>query len=850
MSKQVKRLFDQFDPTNYQLNLSLDKTKMTFSGIVTISGKKKDRPSQRLTFHQKDLNISKATISYKGKKGVEEKTVDRINTQKSYDEVRLHTKELLYPGEYIVTLEFSGVITKPMHGLYPCYFQDKGKEKIILATQFESHHAREVFPCIDEPEAKATFDMTLTGPKGEAVIANTPIKSQKQAGTNTITTFETTPKMSSYLLAFVVGDLKYKEAKTKAGVKVRAYATPDKVDFTDFGLDVAVKCLDFYNDYFGQPYPLAKSDMVALPDFASGAMENWGCVTYREQCMLVDPANTSVGTKQYVAMVVAHELAHQWFGNLVTMRWWTDLWLNEGFASWVEYLAVDYIFPEWQMWTQFTAEEQQIAFRLDALDNTHPIEVPINHPDEIRSIFDTISYSKGSSVIHMLEHYLGRDVFRDGLRHYLKKHAYGNTDTVDLWEALEQISKKPVKNFMHAWTSQSGFPIVSANISLRSVGVSQSRFIVSGAKSTETWPIPLLTNEEVLSDILFDKKTALYKTQNSTKLLINSGRSGFYRTVYNSEHLQNLTQMISTGEVDVLDRLGLLSDVFEAAKAGNGSTLDALKLLSSYQEEDNAAVWDVISAQVAELRGVMDEEDLREAMKPYIRSLVNRQLERLGWDKKPDEPYFDTLLRPTILGMAAVAEEPSVVNGALARFKEMKKPDDIQPDLRGVIYTTVARNGGKTEFDKLLKIHNSSTNSEERTTIAAALTSFKQADLVDSSLKLINSDTVRLQDVSYWLLYSFMNRHAKDKTWSWMKTNWKWLSDNLGNDLSFPRFPVYAARSYSDKTFLKDYSAFFKKVSVPALERAIKQGDEIIHWHIDWKTRDYKEVLDYFKLNQ
>lgn len=850
MSKQVKRLFDQFDPKTYQLNLVLDKSKMAFSGIVTISGKKKDRPSQRLTFHQKDLNISKATISYKGKKGVEEKTVDRINTQKSYDEVRLHTKELLFPGEYIVTLEFSGVITKPMHGLYPCYFQDKGKEKIILATQFESHHAREVFPCIDEPEAKATFDMTLTGPKGEAVIANTPIKSQKQVGTNTITTFETTPKMSSYLLAFVVGDLKYKEAKTKAGVKVRAYATPDKVDFTDFGLDVAVKCLDFYNDYFGQPYPLAKSDMIALPDFASGAMENWGCVTYREQCMLVDPANTSVGTKQYVAMVVAHELAHQWFGNLVTMRWWTDLWLNEGFASWVEYLAVDYIFPEWQMWTQFTAEEQQIAFRLDALDNTHPIEVPINHPDEIRSIFDTISYSKGSSVIHMLEHYLGRDVFRDGLRHYLKKHAYGNTDTVDLWEALEQISKKPVKDFMHAWTSQPGFPIVSANISLRSVGVSQSRFIVSGVKSNETWPIPMLTNEEVLSDILFDKKTALYKTRNSTKLLINSGRSGFYRTVYNSEHLQNLTQMINTGEVDVLDRLGLLSDVFEAAKAGNGSTLDALKLLSSYQEEDNAAVWDVISAQVAELRGVMDEEDLREAMKPYIRSLVNRQLERLGWDKKPDEAYFDTLLRPTILGMAAVAEEPSVVNGALTRFKEMKKPDDIQPDLRGVIYTTVARNGGKTEFDKLLKIHNASTNSEERTTIAAALTSFKQADLVERSLKLIDSESVRLQDVSYWLLYSFMNRYAKDKTWSWMKANWKWLSDNLGNDLSFPRFPVYAARSYSDKAFLKDYSAFFKKVSVPALERAIKQGDEIIHWHIDWKTRDYKEVLEYFKLNQ
>src|SRR5690606_38031872 len=248
-------------------------------------------------------------------------------------------------------------------------------------------HAREVFPCIDEPEAKATFDLKITAPKDEVVLANTPIKNTQTKGNSQIVSFETTPVMSSYLLAFVIGNLKYKQAKTKNGTVVRAFATPDKVDQVDFSLDVAVKCLEFYNEYFAIPYPLEKCDMVALPDFASGAMENWGCITYREQCMLVDQENTSLPVKEYVAMVVCHELAHQWFGNLVTMRWWTDLWLNEGFASWIEYLAVDHIFPQWNMWTQYIADEQQVALKLDALDNTHAIEIPVKHPDEIRTIF-------------------------------------------------------------------------------------------------------------------------------------------------------------------------------------------------------------------------------------------------------------------------------------------------------------------------------------------------------------------------------------------------------------------------------------------------------------------------------
>jgi puromycin-sensitive aminopeptidase len=329
--------------------------------------------------------------------------------------------------------------------------------------------------------------------------------------------------MSTYLLAFVYGQLEFLEKNTKDDVAVRTYATPDNVEHTKFALDVAVKCLEFFNDYFGIDYPLEKCDLIALPDFASGAMENWGCITFREHALLVDPKNTSLATKQYVAMVVAHELAHQWFGNLVTMRWWTDLWLNEGFASWIEYLAIDHIFPEWKMWTQFVIDEQQQALKLDALENTHPIEVPVSHPDEIRSIFDAISYSKGASTIHMLHSYVGADDFQTGLRYYLKKHTYGNTDTEDLWDAMEEASEKPVKNFMRAWTTKPGFPLVRVNVENDHLTATQERFYTNplhGESDTTLWPVALQANQANIPD-LFEEQSAKYKISDVHKIKLN-----------------------------------------------------------------------------------------------------------------------------------------------------------------------------------------------------------------------------------------------------------------------------------------------------------------------------------------
>lgn len=848
-SRNVKRLFADFKPKHYILDIIPDREKKKFTGMVIISGQKTGRPSQRLSFHQSGLKITGAHVVRHDKKGDQEMKIDRINTHDAYDEVRLHSNEMLYPGSYTVRLEFNGKITKPMNGMYPCFFEEDGVQKQLIATQFESHHAREVFPCIDEPEAKATFDLILTTPAGETVLANTPIKAQTTKANLTITEFVTTPHMSTYLLAFAYGEMGYKEASTKSGVTVRTYATKANVAFTEFALETAVKCLEFYDEYFAIPYPLPKLDMIALPDFASGAMENWGLVTYREQTMLVDPANSTLSNKQYVAMVVAHELAHQWFGNLVTMRWWTDLWLNEGFASWIEYLAVDHLFPEWEMWTQFAVDEQQRAFKLDALEHTHPIEVPVRHPDEIRTIFDTISYSKGASVIHMLHEYLSPELFRDGLRHYLKRHSYDNTDTSDLWLALEEISDKPVSNFMAAWTGHAGFPLVSAVVDDRQVALEQERFYLNPEtkfKTSTKWPIALLANNEKVPE-LFENHKQEIKVGDTEEIKLNRGQSGFYRVVYNASHLNRLGELIKKGHLKPLDRLGVLSDLFEAAKAGYADTVDALSFLEVFSEEDNSAVWDVIVSGILSVRATMDDEELRELMKPFIRGLVAKQLDRLGWTPKKDESHFDQLLRPTIIGLASGADHPEVLAEALRQFKDMKKPEDIEPDLRSVIYHTAVRHGDKKTFDRLFAIHEASNLSEERTTIAAALTNFEQPELVARSLKLIKSDSVRLQDVSYWIAYSFMNRFARDATWLWMTSNWEWLSDNLGTDLSFYRFPMYGAMAFSNREFLKKFETFFLPRKAPSFERSINQGIEVLTWQSAWRERDLRKVKHFFE---
>lgn len=845
MSKEVKRLFNHFRPEHY--GLTIDIEKFEFQGEVVIIGRKTGPPSKRITLHQKELTIQSAEVIKLDKKnGAETIDTQRINPHAGYDEVRLHFGQTIYPGKYQIKIAFSGKITPQMQGLYPCFFEHDGQQKHLLATQFESHHAREVFPCIDEPEAKATFELKIACQKVKTVLSNTPIKAQKTINQKLITEFERTPKMSTYLLAFVIGQLDFKEATTKNGVTLRAYATPDNVQFTNFALDTAVRCLEFYNKYFDIDYPLAKCDLVALPDFASGAMENWGLITYREQAVLVDPNNTGLSNKQWVAMVVAHELAHQWFGNLVTMRWWTDLWLNEGFASWIEYLAIDYLYPDWDMWTQFIASEQQSALKLDALQHTHPVEVPIKHPDEIKSIFDAISYNKGASIINMLHDYLGPKQFKQGLRHYLKKYSHSNTDTKDLWAALEEASQKPVIDFMQAWTSQPGFPAISLN----KKQISQQRFLINPTANLEdqsTWPVPLLDNQGCLPDLLKTPQKNINLT-NVENLKINSNQAGFYRTIYSKNQLEDLAESLRKDNFSPLDRLGILSDVFETAKAGKLDTVDSFKILKNYKNENNNAVWDVIAGNISSVRQVMDSQELRDLMKPYVIQLTNKQLKRLGWEVNATDSHFDKLLRPTILGLSASSDHFKTTEIATSKFKKSKKIEDIHPDVRDVVYATSARIiNDQITFDKLVDLYQSTSLSEARFSLAVGITQFRDPAIIQQALNLIISDLVRPQDVAYWVAYSLKNRFARHATWQWIRDNWSWLEQTIGGDLSFYRFPIYAASVNSSNRFLNQYKNFFEPKRTPALDRSINQGIEILQWHIAWRKRDLKNLLQFFE---
>lgn len=840
--KIVKQLFDEFKPVNYKILVSPDIENSSFKGMVTIRGELRGKPRKRITLHQKGLKIFSAQVTKVEKDKSSDVEIVRINNQNSFDEVRIHLNTKIYPGSYLITLEYSGRITETMHGLYPSYFDKDGKKQVMLSTQLESHHAREVFPCIDEPAAKATFDLSITSALDKEVLSNTPIKKIAKSKNSKTTVFETTPIMSTYLLAFVISDLECLTTKSKNNIEIRTWTTPGKVEHTKFALDVASKTLDYFEDYFDIPFPLKKCDFVAIPDFAAGAMENWGLITFRESTLLVDEKSSALDTRQYVALVVAHELAHQWFGNLVTMKWWTDLWLNEGFASWVEYLAVNKLFPEWNIWEQFTSLEYLGAMSLDSLEHTHPVEVPVPHPSEIRSIFDAISYNKGASVIRMLETYLGAEEFKIGLQSYLKKHAYSNASTSDLWIALEESSGRPVIKMMSAWTKNTGFPIVRINQAKAKTILEQERYFInpeskSKRTSSELWPVPLLIDGE---QYLFNESRSVLEHR-LDPMTVNPNRSGFYILdsgsidKFSFEYIKSLNPQ---------QRLGLVFDLFQLAKAGFQPTIPALELMAKYTHEENLSVWHAISSQISAINNTFDNDNFRDKFREYVDELTITQVKRLGWSASAKESHSDKLLRPIILSRSIFAKNKNSVDEAKTRFASAKKLRDIDPDLQTPILGAAVREGDEALYDKLTRWYEGAESNEDRDTLSSAITGFKQKHLTDKSLERLRS-SLRLQDVPTWLVGLLTNRHAKLFAWEWVKNNWAWLEEKYGNETMMSRFPVIIGRALSTRPHLEEYDEFFATVSTQGLERSIAQGREVIIWRIAWRERDENKLMDW-----
>lgn len=859
MTKAVTRLYEQFQPNNYQLDLQPDRDEMTFSGTATIKGKKNGRPSERITFHQKGLKITAATIIKHGKKGDESIEVVRINNQDSFDEVRLHADGLIYAGQYTVTMEFEGAITTPMHGIYPSVFKHDGVEKKLIATQFESHHAREAFPCIDEPEAKATFDLTLTTPDKETVIANTPIIKQASVGGSLVTSFETTPKMSTYLLAFVYGEIGFLEATTKDGILVRTYATPDNVEQTRHSLEVAVKVLEFFGEYFDTPYPLPKLDMVALPDFSSGAMENWGLVTYREVAMLLDEANGSIESRQYVALVVAHELSHQWFGNLVTMKWWDDLWLNESFANMMEYRAVDALYPEWHIWEQFISNEGASAKRRDSLADVQSIHCKVDHPDQISSLFDpSIVYAKGGTVLYMLMHHIGEAAFRDGLQKYFVKHRYGNTQADDLWAALGEASQQDVASFMANWINNPGFPLLSIDWTpgATTAKISQARFLsdpVATAPDLGPWQVPLASTAELSLPLLsaVSAETDVTVSADQPLLLNHDGKSYSLPQYVNPDHRAAIVEAIKNGQVNTIDRLLLLDSYTLLQRGGFSSTTDLMDLVSAYDGEQSDNVWGAIAVAVAESRRLIESnEPAEEKLNALVRKLVTPLVEELGWDDKPDDTASQLHLRSLIISMAAGARLQSVLDEGAKRFADFTKPEDLGASIRSVVYYVGARFGTAKDFAKLLTLHNKSDNAEDRDELAGALTSVKEADKYQQLLAMLTGTKIRRQDLMHWYVWLFRNRYARSEAWTWLTQHWDWIEKEFASDKSYSYFARYGGSIFSRPAEYVQFVDFFgPKKSIVALTRDITLAEQEIASRIAWRKRNESAMLEWLETN-
>lgn len=853
MTKSVKRLYAQFVPVNYNLEITPDADKMVFSGTLVLTGKKVGRPSHRITLHQKGLTVANVRVTKHGKTGTEELTVDRVNNHKSYDEVRLHTKEMVYPGSYTITLEFNSKITKQMTGLYPCYFEKDGKEAKLLATQFESHHAREVFPCIDEPEAKATFDLTLHTPKGHEVLSNTPIKEQQPQGILIKTAFETSPIMSTYLLAFVTGDLHCVEAKTKSGTLMRSWATTAQPkNFLEYANTEAVDIIEFFEEFFDTPFPLAKCDQVALPDFESGAMENWGLVTYREVALLADPDNRSVSSEQYVSMVVAHELSHQWFGNLVTMKWWDDLWLNESFASLMEHIALAELHPDWHQWEQYVSADVIACSNRDIYKDVQPVRVDVRHPDEIGSLFDpAIVYAKGGRLLKMMLEYIGEDAFRKGLKSYFAKHAYGNTTRDDLWTEMSAASGKDINALMDPWLEQSGMPVIRVDGSGNTRTLTQSRFLLDG-NDAQMWPVPLLADPALDAEILEQASTVI-KLKNGVAPLLNARGSGHFIAHYASDDdLAKLIERIKSGDVSAEARINVLNDLLLLARRGDDSLVDALKLIAVLDTEPRDAVWAIMCRGLGLAYNLGEDAPIIEAgLKKLRYQLAHTNHANLGWDDANEDDPNTKMLRATMVGLMLGSEDKNTIDHAIKLYRDAKSIEDLPADRRGMVLGAVVRHGNNpADIDKLIDEYKTNQNQDIQMSLSGALTHTRDAKVIARLIpEALGPDGfVRDQDVFRWFAYLMRSKHTREAAWDWLTSSWGRIEKDFGDSKSLDYFVVYAAAPLQTKEWEKRFHDFFgPKRDMIALTRKIDIAYAEIAARVAWRTRDLENLKQFFE---
>jgi aminopeptidase N len=596
-------------------------------------------------------------------------------------------------------------------------------------------------------------------------------------------------------------------------------------------------------------------DLAGLPDFSAGAMENWGLMTFREQVLYVDPKHSSVDTKQFSAMIIGHEIAHMWFGNLVTMKWWTDLWLNESFANLMEYRVVDALYPEWRIWEEFAYRETGSALARDALPNVQAVRTEVNHPDELSTLFDpSIAYAKGGNLLNMVRNLIGEDSFRAGLGTYFEQHQYSNTEANDLWKHLGKASGTDIKAIMQNWLNKPGYPVVAVDYrpGAKSFSAGQERLIVgnSPARASTIWRIPLAASQELDKPMLeaAHDNFRLKPTSDHPLLLNHEGLSYFVSQYLNPDHFQSILDGIKAGQVSPIDRLLLVQSYLLLERAGRVGTVDNLKLLKAFAGEREEAVWGILSGVIGNVRLLIGvDEELEMKFNRFLQPIIAPLLDYTGWDAKQAETSQMKKMRTLATGLGAGAQIKEVIDEGLARFKKFKRPSDLAPDTRSTIYIIAVRHGSSQDFEKLLKAYKTETNAELKEEIGASLSATKDPKKSGRLLSMIKLSEVRAQDIPAWFAWILRNKYSTDLAWAWLKENWQWVESKFGDDKSYDRFPRYSAMVFSRPEQLRDYKRFFESKSSVALDRAINLGVEEIDGRIAWRAKNESDVKDWLK---
>jgi len=850
-------------PEHYFVSYSsIDLVKeFKFNGAVTIDLKVAEE-STTITLNAADIEFKSIVVS----QGDNSQKVDvaKLTNDEKTEQWTIPLTSALKEGSAKLMIEFVGSLNDKMKGFYRSKYKlSDGNDGFCGCTQFEATDARRAFPCWDEPAAKATFSVEMTCPKELTVLSNMPEIDRKELDDdkNVTVLFDKTPIMSTYLLAWVIGEFESVESKTSRDILVRVWTTIGRKSEAEFACDVACRCLDFYEKYFEIEYPLPKCDMIAVPDFAAGAMENWGLVTYREVALLCDKEKASLKAKQYVLIVVCHELAHQWFGNLVTMDWWSQLWLNEGFACFMEYLSSAALHPDWKMWNMFLLSEYLRAFELDGMTTSHPIEVDVNTAAEAEEVFDTISYCKGACVIRMLESYLGKEVFRKALNKYLNKFKYSNAVTTDLWHYMASESKKPVALIMENWTRKQGFPLISASRSADggTLTLKQQRFLISGDDEEKTtWNVPMclrVEGEDKIQQILLDEAEKTFDVSKSAKFVhINADSTGFYCCNYDEGMTEQISSNLSS--LSQIDRICLIRDTKSLAVSGvPGATVKLLGIVAASKDEADYPVWDALLSAMADVVHIVDgDEEIMKDINAIMVKTLGGIYKKLGFDpaeEQKDDKEDETtsgLFRPLILGAMAKYKNEQVIAEMMKRFHafmDNKYDDDaLSSSIRGTTFANCIKNGKEKEYNALKQYYNTTENPLDKSSALRSLGMVRYSDKAMSDFLewVISSDEVRSQDKVFpYRSMASSGSKGREMAWQFLQKRWdEWFKLFEGGFLIQHLAKIPSGFVTAEKA--KEVEDYYAKIDAPACKRAMKQCIENISQNASWRAKELDNI--------